>query len=85
MSFIVAGENKNDKDNENGQPLGTAALIFRDLPQSINLFVVLVVVAIPEGLPLTIQISLAFSVMRMYSSDNILLKKQDALEKIAEI
>jgi len=49
------------------------------------LFVVLVVVAIPEGLPLTIQISLAFSVMRMFNRDNILLKKQDALEKIAEI
>lgn len=44
----------------------------------------LVVVAIPEGLPLTIQISLAFSVMRMYKKDKILLRKQDALEKIAE-
>lgn len=48
------------------------------------MFVVLVVVAIPEGLPLTTQISLAFSVMRMYKYDRILLRKQDALEKMAE-
>lgn len=54
------------------------------LPKTVNLFVVLVVVAIPEGLPLTTQVSLAFSVLRMYKQDRILLRKQDALEKLAE-
>jgi P-type E1-E2 ATPase len=54
------------------------------LPENINLFVVLVVVAIPEGLPLVTQVSLAFSVMRMFKQDRILLRKQDALERIAE-
>lgn len=44
-----------------------------ELPKIINLIVVLVVVAIPEGLPLTIGISLAFSVIRMYSNDKILV------------
>lgn len=33
----------------------------------INIVVVLIVVAIPDGLPITIGISLAFSVMKMYS------------------
>lgn len=32
----------------------TAGIVFRDLPKNINLIVVLIVVAIPEGLPLTI-------------------------------
>lgn len=58
--------------------------MFEALPANVNLFVVLVVVAIPEGLPLVIQISLAFSVLRMYRKDRILLRKQSALEKIAE-
>jgi magnesium-transporting ATPase (P-type) len=44
------------------------------LPKTINLIVVLVIVAIPEGLPLTIGVSLAFSVIRMYSYDKILVK-----------
>ncbi len=44
-----------------------------ELPKIINLIVVLVFVAIPEGLPLTIGISLAFSVIRMYSNDKILV------------
>jgi magnesium-transporting ATPase (P-type) len=43
-----------------------AGKLFEALPKNFNLFVVLVVVAIPEGLPLVIQISLAFSVMRMF-------------------
>jgi hypothetical protein len=38
------------------------------------LAVTIVVVAIPEGLPLTIGVSLAFSVIRMYNYDKILVK-----------
>ena len=52
-----------------------AKVFFAGLPKTINLIVVLIVVAIPEGLPLTVGISLAFSVMRMYKSDKILVKK----------
>lgn len=50
-----------------------------------NVVIVYIVVAIPEGLPLTIGISLAFSVMRMYKRDHILVRKHDAPEKIAEV
>jgi Ca2+-transporting ATPase len=45
----------------------------------------LIIVAIPEGLPLTVGISLAFSVMKMYNSDKILVRKLDAPEKMGEI
>ena len=45
----------------------------------------MIIVAIPEGLPLTIGISLAFSVLRMYHTDKILVKKLDAPEKMGEI
>jgi magnesium-transporting ATPase (P-type) len=49
-------------------------VLLKDLPKTINLIVVLVIVAIPEGLPLTIGVSLAFSVIRMYNYDKILVK-----------
>lgn len=42
------------------------------------------VVSIPEGLPLTIGISLAFSVKKMYAQ-KILVRKLDAPEKMAGI
>jgi len=51
------------------------------LPQHINLVVVFIVVAIPEGLPMTVGISLAFSVMRMYK-DGILIRKLEAPEQL---
>lgn len=42
------------------------------------------VVSIPEGLPLTIGISLAFSVKKMFAQ-KILVKKLDAPEKMAGV
>ena len=53
-------------------------MFFAGNPKTINLFVFLIVVDIPEGLLLTVEISLAFSEMRMYKSDKILVKKLDA-------
>jgi len=69
MSFVrasvdVGTTTKNGKDAS--QDTSTAGILIEALPKTVNLIVVLVVVAIPEGLPLTIQISLAFSVMRMF-------------------
>jgi magnesium-transporting ATPase (P-type) len=40
-----------------------------------NMIVVLFVVVVPEGLPLTIGVSLAYTTGRMYSQDGILVKK----------
>lgn len=59
-------------------------IVFNAIPKSFNIAAVLIVVAVPEGLPLTIGVSLAFSVMRMYRNDRIFLKRQDSLEKIAK-
>jgi len=61
------------------------AIVIGKLASNINLTIVLIVVAIPEGLPLTIQIAIAFSVIRMHKEWNIIVRKQDALEKIAEV
>jgi magnesium-transporting ATPase (P-type) len=43
------------------------------------------VVVVPEGLPLTIGVSLAYSTGRMYSQDRILVKQLDAPEKMGEV
>jgi Ca2+-transporting ATPase len=56
-------------------------MLMSKLPQHINLVVVFIVVAIPEGLPMTIGISLAFSVLRMYN-DGILIRKLEAPEQL---
>lgn len=49
------------------------------------MLVVLFVVVVPEGLPLTIGVSLAYTTGRMYSEDRILVKKLDAPEKMGEV
>lgn len=63
---------------------GVAGTLISKLTGHVNLIVVLVVVSIPEGLPLTIGVSLAFTVMRMYS-ENILVRKLDAPEKMGAV
>uniref|UniRef100_A0A7S3CL09 Cation-transporting P-type ATPase C-terminal domain-containing protein n=1 Tax=Strombidium rassoulzadegani TaxID=1082188 RepID=A0A7S3CL09_9SPIT len=61
-----------------------ATVILTKLPQYINLLVVIAVVSIPEGLPLTVGVALAFSVLRMFK-DKLLVKKLDAPEKMGGI
>jgi len=63
---------------------GVAGILLSKLTGHVNLVVVLVVVSIPEGLPLTIGVSLAFTVMRMYS-EKILVRKLDAPEKMGSV
>lgn len=50
-----------------------------------NFIVVLFVVIVPEGLPLTIGVSLAYTTGRMYYEDRILVKELDAPEKMGEV
>lgn len=63
---------------------GVGQVLVTKITGHINLIVVLIVVSIPEGLPLTIGVSLAFTVMRMYS-ENILVRKLDAPEKMGAV
>lgn len=60
-------------------------VLFHDTFKYLNLLVVLFVVVVPEGLPLTIGVSLAYSTGRMYSEDRILVKELDAPEKMGEV
>lgn len=60
-------------------------MIFKDTMKYANFLVVLFVVIVPEGLPLTIGVSLAYTTGRMFSEDKILVKQLDAPEKMGEI
>lgn len=51
----------------------------------INLIVVLFVVILPEGLPLTVGVSLAFTTSRMYKKDRILVRKLEAPEIMGSV
>mmetsp|Transcript_18407 Transcript_18407/g.28237 ORF Transcript_18407/g.28237 Transcript_18407/m.28237 type:complete len:222 (+) Transcript_18407:995-1660(+) len=64
--------------------IGLFPTLLKMLPYYLNLLVVLAVVSIPEGLPLTIGVSLAFSVMSMFK-DRILIRQLDAPEKMGGV
>lgn len=63
--------------NANGKNtcIDPVAHIFKAIPNSFNIAAVLIVVAAPEGLPLLMGVSIAFSVARMNKNDKILLRK----------
>lgn len=63
---------------------GTASVVISRLASQVNFAVVLLVVSIPEGLPLAIGVSLAFSVAKMYS-DKLLVRQLDAPEKMGAV
>ena len=50
-----------------------------------NMVVVLFVVIVPEGLPLTVGVSLAFTTSRMYKHDRILVRQLDAPETMGKV
>jgi len=59
-------------------------IIAPKLISMVNIIIVLIVVSIPDGLPLTIGVSLAFSVMKMYKQ-KILVRNLEAPEKMGGI
>ena len=80
IETTAGGKAKND-DSAEGER-SAAGIIFSKVPKHINLAVVLLVVSIPEALPLTVGVSLALSLTKMYA-DGILIKKLDAPERLA--
>lgn len=62
----------------------TASVVISRLASQLNFAVVLLVVSIPDGLPLAIGVSLAFSVMKMYG-DKLLVTQLDAPEKMGAV
>jgi Ca2+-transporting ATPase len=55
------------------------------LVNSIIVALILLIVAIPEGLPMTVSVSLAFSVLQMSEDDNLLVRDVDSVEKVGQI
>lgn len=81
IEAIYAGNDKNAAGEKAKDSKTVFEVVVSKLPQHVNVAVVLIVVAIPEGLPMTIGISLAFSVMKMFK-ERILVRKLDAPEKL---
>jgi len=57
----------------------------KKLVEAIVIALVMLVVVIPEGLPMTVAISLAHSVLQMNKYDNILVRDLASVEKVGLI
>ena len=62
-----------------------ASIFVSKLVDSLILGFVIILVAIPEGLPVTVGISLAYSLDNMYNKDKILVRQLDSNEKMGEV
>jgi len=63
-------------------------LFLTRLMDAITLTVILVIVAIPEGLPMVVTVSIAFCVKRMVENDGVLIKdtvKTEVLGQVSEV
>jgi len=52
---------------------------------AIIISLVMLVVAIPEGLPMTVTVSLAYSVLQMSEDDGVLVREVEAVERVGQI
>jgi P-type Ca2+ transporter type 2C len=59
-------------------------MFINDLVNIISTFVAIILVAVPEGLPMSVSISLAYSFVSM-KNEQVLVKHPDALEKLGGI
>lgn len=60
-------------------------VFMKKLMSNFTLTLIIIMVAIPEGLPMTVAVSLAYSVGRLYSKDNILVRDLNSTERMAQI
>ena len=61
------------------------AMFVKKLVEDLTLAVIIVVVSIPEGLPMTVAISLSYAVLDMYKRDKILVRDLTAPEQMGEV
>ena len=61
-----------------------AGLILKSISDMLTYSIVIVIVAVPEGLPLAITLSLAYSVMRM-KRDGVLVRNLDSPEEMGKV
>lgn len=58
------------------------ATFFKKFTDNLTLALIILIVAIPEGIPMTVGISLAYSVLYMYEKDHLLVKDLTAVETL---
>jgi len=57
-------------------------IFMKKITENITLAIIIIMVAIPEGLPVTVAISLAYSVIRIYREDKVLVHDLTSPEKM---
>jgi len=62
----------------------TASHIIEDIAQCLTLAITIVMVAVPEGLPLAVVLSLAYSVLRM-NEDGVLVRNLNSPEVMGRV
>lgn len=62
-----------------------ATIFSKKLVENLILSFIIILVAIPEGLPMTVGISLAYSIHNMFLKDKILVKQLESIEKMGEV
>lgn len=63
----------------------TWQIFLKKFVENLILAFIIILVAIPEGLPMTVQISLAYSIINMYEKDKILIRDLESTEKMGEV
>ena len=58
------------------------ATFFKKFTDNMTLALIILIVAIPEGIPMTVGISLAYSVVYMYEKDDLLVKDLTSIETL---
>ena len=59
-----------------------ASTFFKKFTDNMTLALIILIVAIPEGIPMTVGISLAYSVVYMYEKDDLLVKDLTSIETL---
>jgi Ca2+-transporting ATPase len=78
LIMLLLGTTFSDSDKK-------GAMFVKKLVEDLTLAVIIVVVSIPEGLPMTVAISLSYAVLDMFSRDKILVRDLTAPEQMGEI
>ena len=78
LIMLCIGSGFSDAENK-------GAIFIKKLVESMTLALIVIIVAIPEGLPMTVAISLSFSVIEMFEKDKILVRDLTAPEQMGEI
>ena len=78
LVMLLLGSAFSDSDKK-------ATMFIKKLVEDLTLAVVIVVVSIPEGLPVTVAISLSNAVLDMFTRDKILVRDLTAPEQMGEV